>query len=577
MSCGICSPGALIKVFFLLMVTAWIYLTISIVFFEDRSGLSGNAEQALDKRFVTSVVRNIRGGKSDNTNDATIMGGTKVFDSTYQFSSVSSTSVLHIVNTRFMQGQGHLTHLANARLELFRTFCLPTMLKQNTTISPVLWIIKIDPELDVDVREQLVEMVGRHRMNFYVVGSMNNFGFSVVPGSWRSGEMGSDILSNPNTTVYNGDLTLLRRAHSVREKLIVLETRLDADDGLHREYLDMIQRSALQTMIGGDKPLANQTFNSATGKGDGDGGGMSDGDGTRASWMFWCASRSIEWFPTSLYNRTESNSTNNSSLSSSSDYVHAHYHGRAWEKRQKKDQEFKEAVESGNLGTSKVNEEGTLILRSDVNQRGQDMCVTPGLTVGYGVLPRPKANKKIPFKIPTVPHQDLIFQLQLRKHADHNCGLLDRRKCLTVVNELLLPVIRSRTFTSAGMKDVSFDVLDLHSDRERAMKQWTVLRKRFGIHRDLAVDVNSLLSKDLANITMDNLIGQCTKGHSCKEMSRLRLEEALLAMGVDLPDMVTRKELRKQNKVASFFGDKTRDHKKIEGFDWGDKVRVSLK
>ena len=67
-------------------------------------------------------------------------------------------------------------------------------------------------------------------------------------------------------------------------------------------------------------------------------------------------------------------------------------------------------------------------------------------------------------------------------------------------------------------------------------------KHRFGIHRELAFDLYSLLSKDLAIIAVDNVIGQCTKGHSCKKMSRLRLEKSLLAIGVHLSDILRRKK-----------------------------------
>jgi hypothetical protein len=72
----------------------------------------------------------------------------------------TSAPFIHIVNTRLQQHASNLPALGAARLELFETFCLPSMIHQ--TIQPqsvnqtyqsqqkfrFLWIIKTDPKLD---------------------------------------------------------------------------------------------------------------------------------------------------------------------------------------------------------------------------------------------------------------------------------------------------------------------------------------------------------------------------------------------------------------------------------------------
>jgi Protein of unknown function (DUF3118). len=64
-------------------------------------------------------------------------------------------SPIILVNTRFMQHQGNLTTLTTARLHLFRTICLPSMLhKKNQNF---LWIIKVDPFLDMQILNDLLK------------------------------------------------------------------------------------------------------------------------------------------------------------------------------------------------------------------------------------------------------------------------------------------------------------------------------------------------------------------------------------------------------------------------------------
>ena len=81
-----------------------------------------------------------------------------------------------------------------------------------------------------------------------------------------------DVLQSP---IYTGDVDLLRRAHEFQNDRIVLETRLDADDGLTTGYLEYVQRTALEK------------FGSTGTDGDSD---------ERPKWMYWCSRQNAEWF-----------------------------------------------------------------------------------------------------------------------------------------------------------------------------------------------------------------------------------------------------------------------------------------
>ena len=180
--------------------------------------------------------------------------------------------IIHIVNTRFMQSQGHLQILGQARLYLFQTFCLPSMLAQTT--QNFLWIIKIDPNLDNKIRHDLISLIdSSNRTNIYIVASDVNYLIGHDPGNWRSGEEREEVWSHVvNGTVYTGDTDRLWAAKVHAEDKIVLETRLDADDGLNIQYLDTVQDMAMEKF----GPFAE--------------------DEITARWFHWCVERHGKWF-----------------------------------------------------------------------------------------------------------------------------------------------------------------------------------------------------------------------------------------------------------------------------------------
>jgi hypothetical protein len=99
--------------------------------------------------------------------------------------------LIHVVTSRFMQSQGKevLETLGMARLKLFLSFCLPSMLQQSC--QDFFWIIKTDPKFTkTAVFDMLVESV-RSYDHIYVVASNANFLFGSAgrEGSWRDGKV----------------------------------------------------------------------------------------------------------------------------------------------------------------------------------------------------------------------------------------------------------------------------------------------------------------------------------------------------------------------------------------------------
>lgn len=154
---------------------------------------------------------------------------------------------------RFMQEQPHLVDLGFARLKIFEHFCLPTIVQQ--TSQNFVWIIRTDPELDERLKQPLLELLRNHS-NYFVVASNAN------PEGFRHVQSMSDITE---ASVWAGDLNQLREFHAAAQSRIVVESRLDADDGLHTGFVDYMQKTAPLYIPRPD------------------------------SWTIWCASKHLEW------------------------------------------------------------------------------------------------------------------------------------------------------------------------------------------------------------------------------------------------------------------------------------------
>lgn len=301
-----------------------------------------------------------------------------------------------------MQHQPDLKSLGMARLVLFRTFCLPSIVGQ--TSQAFLWIIRTDPDLDPELLEELTKILSPHP-NFYLVKENDN----------------SHRLPRDDEVIVTGDLKLLERQRWRRKQqsdLIFVETRLDADDGLRLNFVHHIQR-ILQTS-------------------------------TITEWMVFCIDAHLEWH----------------SLSNSL------------------------------VATKK------------------DICVTPGLTqaVVGGHTPFPKLGSHHLMPLRVAP-----------------CGGLNSTSgtsnCLHRLVELpRAAAIRSRTPTSAGMAGVNSKPRKSNLPEGFFVK---FLGPDFGIDENEVKLSQAFLLDHLQEIARDNLRGQCTKGHSCKEDSQAQLKELM--------------------------------------------------
>jgi hypothetical protein len=132
-----------------------------------------------------------------------------------------------------MQFQPKLVHLARARLKLFQIFCLPLIRYQMDSDVNFLWMIRVDPDLDDEVRSELLGLLQEHNdlamRRVVVIASNEN------PHFVHEKPMVSMLLW--------GSFDLWQSYYDAAlRNVTVMETRLDADDGLSGAFVPTLQQ-----------------------------------------------------------------------------------------------------------------------------------------------------------------------------------------------------------------------------------------------------------------------------------------------------------------------------------------------
>ena len=149
------------------------------------------------------------------------------------------------------------------------------------------------------------------------------------------------------------------------------------------------------------------------------------------------------------------------------------------------------------------------------------------MTVGYNVGVDPKT-------VPVHPH-DVLYRELVDSHDCIDSSLEDSHydddqkdsssssTCLELVEDLLFCAIRSRTLTSAGMRHVLLERKYVPKEELRE-KFWQLAYLRFRLNMTEAISTRRYLLDHVADIATENLHGQCTTGHSCKQQAQQDLE-----------------------------------------------------
>ena len=397
--------------------------------------------------------------------------------------------IFHIVKTRFMQHQSHLLHLAMARLRLFETFCLPSMVHQqrlsrrgtgsdnynddDDKVVEFVWMISVDPQLPQPLLDDLVALLKPYS-HFYLSFTTDN----IKPGSGRHG-IGDRILgATPH------DVHVLQQNLDRWSDFVVLETQLDADDALHVQYIDTLQQRARQVFD--VIPENNNDNNNHDTPNDGHSTINSNDVRILRDWMYWCIHRDLEWHWTYA---PPTSTTNSDEVPDSNKY-------------------------------------GILVpSRSFIEKQ---KCYTPGMTLGRN------RNPQRPFL--DVPHSLLVSTL-LQKDNHQQPSTTSNRTlcgdahagidCLDFVDNLEFPALRTRTPTSASMVGVSLPSSSSSSTTNQMEEQDTLWEKThlsFGVDRETVQNTHQYFTKHMADIVRDAFQGQCSHGHSCREQAKESLK-----------------------------------------------------
>eukprot|EP00581_Thalassiosira_minuscula_P013163 CAMPEP_0183728592 /NCGR_PEP_ID=MMETSP0737-20130205/28462_1 /TAXON_ID=385413 /ORGANISM="Thalassiosira miniscula, Strain CCMP1093" /LENGTH=508 /DNA_ID=CAMNT_0025960585 /DNA_START=143 /DNA_END=1669 /DNA_ORIENTATION=+ len=378
-------------------------------------------------------------------------------------SDAADAELIHVVSTRFMQGQSHLIELGLARLTLFQTFCLPTMLYQSS--KDFIWIIRADSDLHPTISGTLVSLL-RRKQTFILLGSNENpegFGRTNPQTSFE------DFLNG--ATVMSGNITLVREAYEKSASGgILLETRLDADDGLHLDYVKTVQNEARNNLVNNDNVHEPSQL-----------------------WRLWCTNTNIEWHPLNPY----------------------------------------PAVPEILAHNNKTIPEGYLVGYTD-----HTICSTPGLTFGYGA-----GASRASMGFNHLRHDEIARRIPKCKSDKKDTAI--EVECVSRLTELIPGgAVRARTVTSAGMNNVitGIDNVDETTSGFKAKRQdqhliqqyfrqkeiWRILAEDFAVSNEGATYARSLIVGRMHFIAEENLRGQCTPGHSCKNQTRGMLEKLIV-------------------------------------------------
>lgn len=361
------------------------------------------------------------------------------------------TEIVHVVETRFMQRQSRLLELGFARLALFEAFCLPSMFAQ--TNKNFVWIIRADPDLHPSLVFRLQELL-EDRENFILIGSNDNpegFGRPKIP-------FPNFLRSNGDVNVWSGNISLAEEAYDQSAAgAVLLETRLDSDDGVHMNFIQLVQEEARKSLLIDNSDQTNNDH-----------------------WRLWCIESRIEWHPLNPFPET---------------------------------QEI--------LAANETFPDGYLVYYSEKS------CSTPGLTFGYSAG---ASRESLGFD--HLRHDEIAAKIAKCKKNSAEV------KCVSRLSDLKPGAVRARTTTSAGMANVitGDEKLDKANPLKRVSKKlftqqyfeqgklWYGVKHLLKVSSQSVQFARTIILDRMQEIAQDNLSGQCTAGHSCKNGTKKILE-----------------------------------------------------
>ena len=481
-----------------------------------QGGMSSNATTAAISTQASSLSGSLQTRKagSNNTNRDSTQGGEYDLQMLGLDSSVIRTpagdNILHIVKTRFMQHQPDLVELGLARLRLFETFTLPSMEAQSD--RSFLWLIQTDPALHESIKAPFLQTIRNSSVSDRIV---------VLGQNTNAGSFHGTHHFDGSKDVWHGSVSRFRNAVlAVKEKqLAVMETTLDADDALPKDFMQYIHTEGREQLR------------------------------DRKDWMYWCSHYHLEWQVAG--ETTEKNNADTQSVG-----------------EQPTDQRLSTTANDNAVFRTEVQSTSFGYVRP----RHASKCITAGLTVLFGReasrsdLPGVMVHTRIENMILPCDQRDLFIDRDDDDSGGSAAGAAvvaagvddntndtvspKRTWCVQSMYEDRPGALRARTPTSTGMSQVNIpmksnaiagrksggqthkrsDATDKHDSQSSpeppsVVSLWDSIETRFGMDRWHVRDTKDILIERIGPIAAENLRGQCTKGHSCKEETREMLRQ----------------------------------------------------
>ncbi|EEC44861.1 predicted protein [Phaeodactylum tricornutum CCAP 1055/1] len=428
--------------------------------------------------------------------------------------------LLHVIHTRFQQHQPRLVHLGRARLALFRTLCVPSLRAQTET--NFLWILRVDPALSAPLRTALLAIVRDYasRNHSVLVVASNQSPERFHLHRENDYAVDDDIR---NDTLWYGNMRIWQRYQQTarRTGTVVLETNLDADDGLAIDFVHTVQQRALRDFRTTPPPTAESVI------------------GLRRLYRIYCVGQHVEW------------------------HFYAPWDRRLFDK-------IPDYVIQGALRT-RINDRicitPGLTVASQTVPDSHVAATTPTATTtatgtvnttatattapNTATIPTPPTSSPplLPFDVvrwhhliqekfaaceQTSPSQLLDFHRETFVSMSSVCyEYLDNSLDTGNVTEILPTArhpwaIRARTPTSVGVEDLLRKRSRWkYSDYSASQALWTQLSPIFSVTAESLRQTHHALADDLIAILSDAIEGQCTPNHSCHDKSRTILNRVL--------------------------------------------------
>lgn len=509
---GVSHRGNVLVLKLLVFFTA--AMVISMPFLVSFTTIAEQEISTLEKYLLTSKVS----GSSSTTSNA---NDPVLFHPTLEDPSHDSPyTILHTVTTRFMVGQApNATQndskqfdIQKARYLLFETFCWPTMKYQNSV--NFYWLVLVDPGLDPGIIRDMKALLGNKKhfpaQNAFLVltnntqwssdgvGLENSTSYAVglqpVAQEFKEGTL-DVITGNTDHLLHaldamNGSKKATKNGlQSSNKPLLVIETLLDADDGLNNGAVEWIQKKAIERTKQHWSEKQKQLTNSV---------GLQQSSPSRSpslntTWWFLCGTDHIEWHNREIFQLTE-------------------------------EKYAKSGITSGIAG---LRQSPLFCTSAGFTRVGITMPPDNPAIANYSHMVFPKdgySNHALTFYFPEcTPSNDTIT-------PNGNYSACWHREFAEKIY-----IVKSRTITSDSMdhlnvgrmkdyRDISWlnasDYPLLINDTE---KMWGILQTEFSIDRKKAWEASAFMFEHRQSIIQQNKDSRCAPGFPCWKTAKKNL------------------------------------------------------